>query len=158
MEDFTIIVDTREQKPWSFEEYAVAHHKLDTGDYSVKGLENILCIERKRNVAEIANNITESRFDDVINRIKTFKYPFVLLEFDLNNVFEYPIGSTIPKKLWSKIRITPQFIVRHLIDLQIEHGIHVLFCGNSSNAERIALSIMRRIYKIESSAEKDNNV
>lgn len=146
--DLKIIIDTREQKPWSFEEHATAHRKLDTGDYSVEGLEHLLAIERKRNVAEIANNITESRFKDVIQRLKTFKYSFVLLEFDLNNVLEYPIGSTIPKRLWSKIRISPQYILKHLTDLQVDHGIHVLFCGSSSNAEKIALSIMRRVYKL----------
>jgi len=35
--EFTIIVDTREQKPWSFEHHATANHKLDTGDYSIEG-------------------------------------------------------------------------------------------------------------------------
>lgn len=146
--DLKIIIDTREQKPWSFDEHSTAHRKLDTGDYSVEGLEHLLAIERKRNVAEIANNITESRFKDVIDRLKAFKYAFILLEFDLNNVLEYPIGSTIPKRLWSKIRISPQYILKHLTDLQVEHNIHVLFCGSSSNAEKLALSIMKRVYKL----------
>jgi ERCC4-type nuclease len=155
MSEFTIIVDTREQKPWSFENHTIANTKLDTGDYSIEGLENILCIERKRNVAEIANNITEDRFKDVIDRIKTYKFPFILLEFNINDVLRYPIGSTIPKKLWSKIRISPQYIMKHLIDMQVEHNIHVIFCGDSSNAEKIALSIMRRVYKMNL---EDNNV
>jgi ERCC4-type nuclease len=155
MSEFTIIVDTREQKPWSFENHTIANTKLDTGDYSIEGLENILCIERKRNVAEIANNITEDRFKDVIDRIKTYKFPFILLEFNINDVLRYPIGSTIPKKLWSKIRISPQYIMKHLIDMQVENNIHVIFCGDSSNAEKIALSIMRRVYKMNL---EDNNV
>lgn len=154
--DFTIVVDTREQKPWEFSEYATAHTKLDTGDYSIQGLEDIVAIERKRNVAEVANNITESRFQDVINRLKLIKYPFLLLEFDLNNVMDYPIGSTIPKRLWSKIKISPNYIIRHLLDLQIDHKINVIFCGNSSNAEKIALAILKRIYKLEH--KEDNNV
>ncbi len=148
MSDLKIIIDTREQKPWQFEEHVTANRKLDTGDYSVEGLENILAIERKRNVAEIANNITESRFKDVVERLKAFKYAFILLEFDLNNVLEYPIGSTIPKRLWNKIRISPQYILKHITDLQVDHGIHVLFCGSSGNAEKIALSIMKRVYKL----------
>ena len=85
-EDFRIIVDTREQQPWSFEDYSTSIAKLDTGDYSIEGLEEIICIERKKSVSEVANNITESRFKDVINRLKEIKYPFVLLEFDLNDV------------------------------------------------------------------------
>jgi ERCC4-type nuclease len=57
--NFTIIVDTREQKPWSFENYTTAIRKLDTGDYSIEGLEHLLCIERKRSVSEIANKIMQ---------------------------------------------------------------------------------------------------
>lgn len=153
-DDFTIIIDTREQKPWTFEHHSTANHKLDTGDYSISGLENIVAIERKRNVAEIANNITESRFEDVVNRLSKIKHAFVLLEFNLDDVIRYPIGSTIPKKLWSKIRITPNFIIKHLLDLELEHNIRVIFCGNSSNAEKIALAILRRIHKI---SNRDNN-
>lgn len=148
MSEFTIIVDTREQKPWTFENHAIANTKLDTGDYSIQGLEDILCIERKRNVAEIANNITESRFKDVIDRIKKYKFSFILLEFNIDDVLRYPIGSTIPKKIWSKIRISPQYIMKNLIDLQVENNIHVIFCGSPSTAEQIALSIMNRVYKM----------
>lgn len=147
--DFVIIVDTREQKPWNFQYQATANHKLDTGDYSIEGLQHLLAIERKRNVAEIANNITEKRFKDVIDRLSKIKYSFLLLEFDLEDVMRYPIGSDIPKRLWDKIRISPAFILKHLTDLQIDHNIKILFCGNSTNAEKMALSIMRKVHKLE---------
>lgn len=158
-DNFTIIIDTREQKPWEFNDYATANHKLDTGDYSIQGLETLLAIERKRNVAEIANNITESRFIDVINRLKQYKYAFMLLEFDMHDVMEYPVGSTIPKRLWNKIKISPQYIIRQLTDLQVEHGIHIVFCGSSSNAEKMAISIMKRVYRLEPpNTEESTNV
>jgi ERCC4-type nuclease len=150
--EFTIIVDTREQKPWCFEHHATANHKLDTGDYSIQGLENILAIERKRNVAEFANNITEKRFKDVIERLSKMPHSFILFEFDFNKVMTYPIGSEIPKKLWDKIKITPAYILRNIIELQVDHNINIIFCGDSSNAEIIALSIMKKIYR------KYNNV
>lgn len=37
--EFKIIVDTREQQPWHFKHYATAVSKVDTGDYTVEGLE-----------------------------------------------------------------------------------------------------------------------
>ncbi len=151
--DFTIVVDTREQKPWVFSNNAKANHKLDTGDYSIQGLETLLAIERKRNVAEVANNITEKRFVDVVERLSKMKYAFILLEFDMEDVVRYPIGSDIPKRLWNKIRISPAFIIKHLTDLQIDHNIKILFCGNSKNAEQIALSIMRKVFKLEQQNE-----
>lgn len=145
--EFTIIVDTREQKPWTFEHHAKANIKLDTGDYSIQGLENVLAIERKRNVAEFANNITEKRFVDVVERLSKTPYAFILFEFNMDQIMSYPIGSDIPKRLWDKIRISPSFLIKHILDLQIHHNIKIIFCDNSDNAEKIALSIMRKVYK-----------
>lgn len=145
-EDFRIIVDTREQQPWSFEDYSTSMAKLDTGDYSIEGLENIICIERKKSVSEVANNITESRFKDVINRLKEIKYPFVLLEFDLYDVLRYPVGSNVPKRMWNKIRISPAFIMKNILDLELKHNIHVIFCGDEVNAGKLAGMIFKRMY------------
>jgi len=144
--NFTIIVDTREQKPWQFNEYATAVRKLDTGDYSVEGLENILCIERKRSVSEIANNITESRFKDVLSRMSKYRFPFILLEFDLQDVLNFPVGSEIPKSVWSKIKISPKYILKMILDMSLTYNIYVIFCGNKTNAETYATSIMKKIY------------
>ena len=146
-DEFTIIVDTREQKPWSFSHHVTANHKLDTGDYSIEGLEHILSIERKRNVAEFANNITERRFKDVIDRLSKIPHSFILFEFDFDKIMSFPIGSDIPKKIWDKIRVSPSFIIKNIIDLQIEHNINIIFCGNSANAETIALAIMKKIHR-----------
>jgi ERCC4-type nuclease len=144
--NFTIIVDTREQKPWEFTEYATAVRKLDTGDYSVEGLEQILCIERKRNVSEIANNITESRFKDVLSRMSKYRFPFILLEFDLQQVLDFPVGSDIPKSVWPKIKISPKYILKCILEMSLVYNIYVIFCGSKSNAEIYATSIMKKVY------------
>jgi ERCC4-type nuclease len=144
--NFTIIVDTREQHPWEFQDHSVANKKLNTGDYSVEGLENILCIERKNGIAELANNITEKRFKDVINRMAEFKHAYILIECDYDQLMNYPIGSSIPKRLWNKIKISPGFILKFINDLSIDYNIHVIFCGCPSWAEKTALSIMKKVY------------
>lgn len=153
--NFTVIVDTREQQPWHFENFAVANRKLDTGDYSIEGFEDILCIERKKSISEFANNITENRFKDVVERLSKMKYSFLLLEFDLNDVLIYPVGSTVPKRLWDKIKISPSFIMKHILELELNHNIKIFFCGNSHNAEKLAEFIFKKIYYIESKNRKD---
>ena len=145
---FTIIIDTREQQPWEFSECATAKQKLDTGDYAIQGLESILCIERKKSVSEIANNITESRFKDVLNRMQTYQHKFILLEFDLDDVLQYPVGSNVPRKMWDKIKIKPPYILKFLTELQTIHNIHVVFCGDPDNAQTMAFSIMKRINEL----------
>jgi hypothetical protein len=146
--DFTIIVDTREQTPWEFENYATANKKLDTGDYSIEGLQDIFAIERKRTVSEIANNITEPRFKDVLERLEKFKHKFILLEFTLNNVMDYPVGSTVPKRMWHTLKITSKYILKYLTEINIKYNIHTIYCGNRDNAEEVAISIMKRMVEL----------
>jgi ERCC4-type nuclease len=148
-DSFTIIVDTREQQPWTFDNYVTANQKLDTGDYSILGMENILAIERKKSVSEFANNITESRFKDVVARLSQLKHSFLLLEFNLEDVLIYPVGSNVPKKMWDKIKISPSFIIKHLLELQIYHNIKIIFCGDSDNAEKMATHILKKVYYLE---------
>lgn len=149
-DNFTIIIDTREQQPWTFSEYAVANKKLDTGDYSIEGFQEVFAIERKKSINEIANNIVEPRFKDVINRMGQLKYSFFLLEFSMTDVLNYPIGSNLPKRMWDKVRITPAFIMKNILDWQLQHNIKVLFCNNASNAEKVAEYIIKKIHLIAS--------
>lgn len=153
---FKVIIDTREQQPWIFERTTAENKKLDTGDYSVEGYENILCIERKKSVSEIANNITESRFKDVIERMNSYKYAFLILEFNLNDIYRYPVGSNVPKHMWNKIKISSGFIIKNLLELQLKNNIKVLFCDNAINASKIALSLMKKVYEIEESNKSEN--
>lgn len=143
--NFTIIVDTREQHPWQFTEFTTAKRKLDTGDYSIEGLEDKLCIERKNGIAEIATNIVETRFKDVIDRMSKYDHAYILIECDYDQLMNYPKGSDVPKRLWDHIKITPGFILKFLTQLSVSYNIHVLFCGNPEWAERTALSIMKRV-------------
>jgi len=153
---FKVIIDTREQQPWHFERTIAEHKKLDTGDYSVEGYEHLLCIERKKSVSEIANNITESRFKDVIERMNSYKYSFLMLEFSLNDIYRYPVGSNVPKHMWSKLKISPGFIIKNLLELQLKNNIKILFCDNPTNASKMALSLMKKVFEIEESNDTKN--
>lgn len=42
-----IVIDTREKKPYSFYDMNVVRRKMDTGDYSIEGFEDVFAIERK---------------------------------------------------------------------------------------------------------------
>src|SRR5688572_9057132 len=61
---YTVIRDTREQKGWIFEANAYCEgtviETMKTGDYTLRGLEDRFVVERKRNVAEFAQNILQA--------------------------------------------------------------------------------------------------
>mgnify|MGYP003632514935 FL=1 len=151
MSRFTIIRDTREKEGhgWWFDESAYCSGtektKLDIGDYSIKDKEHILCIERKESVSELAGNCGEKRFLRELKAMSSFPYAFLLLEFGWHQIEQYPVGSTVPKSKWKEIRIKGKYIMRVLTSAQLEHGIHVMACGDSKRAEEMAFRIMRHV-------------
>ena len=148
---FDVVIDTREQVGWSFANSTLIDNlisqKLDTGDYAIAGLEDKLCIERKKSVSELASNLTDDRFTRELERMAKFSYKFLLLEFDHYAIDRYPEGSEIPKYMRDKVKIKAPFIVGSLTKIAINYDIHVILCGNASYAECIAEKIMKRVYE-----------
>lgn len=144
-DNFTIIVDTREQHPWPLKHHTIANKKLDTGDYAIEGYEHLLCIERKHSISEFVNNMTEKRFSDVLDRMSKYPHAFIIMEFNFDDIVNFPVGSDIPKHIWKNLRINPAYIIKYISDIQIKYNIKILFCGSSYNAEKIAVSLMRRV-------------
>lgn len=155
MSNFTIIIDTRETIPWDFSFYercsGIVNRKLDTGDYSIEGLEHLVTIERKRTTAEIANNIGADgkRFRAELERMTKFKYKYILCEFSMEMVLSFPKFSTIPPGRWGKLRIGGKFIAKNLLSYKEEYGIDVIFCGNTDKANEKAAEILTYVYEAE---------
>lgn len=157
-----ILIDNREQKPWSFRGYKTHHCTLQTGDYAMaeepqskytdEDLSYKICIDRKGAVSELFTNVTEARFKKEIERMRQFEHAYLILEFTLADILRYPVGSNIPKSRWRYLRIKPPYVLGFITNLMLE-GIHVIFAGDAANAQRIALSLMKKVYK---EAEKIN--
>lgn len=131
-----IVVDTREKRPLWKASASVEVDTLSAGDYSLRGFERKLAIERKGSVAEIANNITETRFKYWVRRLSEYKYPYIVCEFSVEDVARYPRGSGIPKWRWKYLRVKSPFIFKMLGLLESEHGINVIYAGTRAGAKR----------------------
>lgn len=137
-----ILVDTREKNPYVFDEETLTV-KLDTGDYTLKGYEGLLAVDRKASVSELAHNLIEPRFKAELERLSQIKHSYLLLEFSLEDVVRYPVGSDIPKRRWRFIRIKPSFILSALSKITIKYGVHVILAGNRSNAKNMLDHILK---------------
>ena len=95
--------------------------KLDTGDYSIEGLEDKLCIERKASVVEFANNVghDQVRFLKEIERMKHCPYKFMIFEFSLSDLMNFPEGSSIPESDWGKLKVTNKFMLKMIMEFQL---------------------------------------
>lgn len=151
--DYLVVKDTREQQGYFFGKYqscqGMIEQKLDTGDYSIQGLEGQICIERKASVEELAINLGKDkrRFLAEIERMKSFEHKFLVLEFSVEDMLNFPMKSSIPErqKKEYKVKITGKYILKMLNEFQLYDGLNVLFCGNKHNAFMVVSSLLKRL-------------
>lgn len=145
-----IIQDTREKQPWTFDSKFYNANttvaKLDTGDYTIKGFEELLCIERKKSTTEIFNNVVDDRFMREMERMQHFQFPFMILEFSLKDIMSFPYNTTIPKYLWKKIKVKSGFVLKIFNDIQLDFGVHIIYADNTEYATSMAYNIMKRVH------------
>ena len=152
---YTVIKDTREQDGYTFEKFEGRYtscegmilQKLDTGDYSLLGLEDKLCIERKASVSELAGNLGKDkyRFLREIERMNDFPFKFLVLEFSFEDLVKFPVGSDIPESRWNSLKISKKYIIKMLVEFQIYNKTHVVFAGNKRNAKTFINSVLKRV-------------
>ena len=154
--NFTIIKDTREKDGWNFEFYdnckGVEIRGLKTGDYTVEGLEESLCIERKASTAEISTNLGKERkrFEAELERMSKFSFSYILCEFSCENLMEFPKNSTIPYPRWKYLRMNGKRMYSLLRSYEENYGIEVVFCNNKNEAELKAMEIFNSAISSES--------
>lgn len=143
-----IIKDTREQNGFNleFHGFSVISKKLDTGDYSIEGLEKTLCIERKASTGEIAMNfgVKSKQFDAEIERMKSYKYKYLVCEFTLDTLLKFPKDSGIPSNKLCKIKINSKYLISRIRQMELA-GVKIIFCQTKEEAERKVVSIIEQI-------------
>lgn len=132
---YTVIRDQQEKNNyWDFPFSSVCDgtvvQSLKTGDYTLKGFENILTIERKFSTGEIAKNLTEKRFERELERLEKFPHPFLICEFEFNDLLTFPTRSGIPPKFWPKLRVTNNFLVKRITEIDLNYRTKIIFAGN----------------------------
>jgi len=150
---YIIIRDTREKNGWEFDFYescsGVVDQGMKTGDYTAKGLEEYLTIERKATTAELALNLGRKRkqFEAELERMGEFRWKYIICEFSEENVREFPRNSTVPRARWNSLRMNGKFMRKCLHNYEEKYGVKVLFKNNKEEAEEEALKIIEEAYK-----------
>jgi hypothetical protein len=76
-----IVIDTREQEPLAFERLASVRGTLQTGDYSVAGLQDLFSIERKT-VSDLVGccmGENRDRFERELHRLRGYRFKRLLV-------------------------------------------------------------------------------
>lgn len=80
-EDITAIIDTRERLPLDLKPLSVVRGGLPTGDYSVRGLENEIAVERK-SLADLVMccGAERDRFEREVQRLLAYQCRLLVVE------------------------------------------------------------------------------
>jgi len=134
-EKVTILVDDREKQGWKWlkEEYAIESKRLKVGDYSIKGFEDRIAIEKKSGLMELFNNLARadrSRFDRFLARISKYEYKVIVVceELSERNI-NYNL-AILRKK--SPTKMTAETIYFWVAKITMYYGIPIIFTGKRS--------------------------
>lgn len=151
---FLIVRDTREQagKGWAFRASSnclgMEKKKLDVGDYTVSGLEDILMVERKT-LGDLWNTLGKQtnyrRFLREMDRAKNHRLKYLVIEATLAEV---DAGYRYSK-------VSPANIHAKLISLQVKYGVHIIFAGRLDKARGWTRRLFDKVfrYHLEGSLE-----
>ena len=139
-----IIRDTREQKDcgWNFRASSncdgMEIKKLDTGDYSISGFENLVMVERKT-IADLWGTLTvgKERFMKEMERAKNIPARFLIIEGNIGDI----------DKGFRYSKVSPEYIHGFLISLQVKYGIHVIFAGRTDQAQAYTRRLLYKLFK-----------
>lgn len=140
-ESVVAIVDTREQQPLALSPLQMEVATLDTGDYSIKGLEHVVRVERKSLQDCIACVGAErERFDREVQRL-----------------LGYPIRVLVIESSWPQIeqggwrgKVTTEQAIGSLLGWQAA-GLSIHMCGDHERAgkhvARLLFTVAKRRYR-----------
>lgn len=149
----TLIIDTREKKSWDFDGdeafEEVIYEKLDGGDYSIRGMEHIIVIERKATVDELFNNFSKDkkRIIAEFERLKDHRFKIIVIEEDCDDIMN-PNQYYINKKRLNKNnpKMPVAVVTSNLTKLMLEHNVHIIFGG--MRAQAMARGILLHAFEL----------
>lgn len=123
-----VLIDTREQKPLRFTHLAAEPATLHTGDYSVRGLEEVFAVERK-SLADLAGSLTRERdrFMREMHRLRGYPCGYLLV-----------IGDDMElSRLIKQGRLKLHQVEHSLRAIQSRYGVHVERAYTEEHAARL---------------------
>jgi hypothetical protein len=137
-----ILVDTREQTPWLFDELGaeITRQALPVGDYCLPGDEYRFVIERK-SPKDFIGTIGSgwARFQRELARARSL---VVIVEAPLD-VFFYRLDSGQLVAPDGESQLQPGFVYKRCAEIMGAHGCSLFFCQGREYAERMAWTILK---------------
>lgn len=136
----TVIADTREQTPWVLDptRFKVERGTLQTGDYTVHGLEGRLRIERK-SLGDFVGTVIQDwiRFRKELYRLAFFDLACVVVEADVEDVLAKRYESDA----------SPASVIGRAHACYLDHGVPVFWWGKRTDTVAMVESLLTQAVK-----------
>lgn len=140
--DMKIIIDSREQAPYTFtkQQYngvTAEQGTLATGDYSIKGLESHIALERK-SLSDLTGTLTtgRERFTRECERGKGLEYFGLIIEASLDDIKSHAYKS----------KVKPHSVLQSLASFSVKYALHVHYCGSREGGEYMTYSLLEKFF------------
>ena len=148
---FRVAVDQREQLPYSFEgllaDASQSHrplvvvcenHHLETGDYSIVGMSDLVAIERK-SLADLYTTLGQGRdrFEAEHQRLAGMSFAAVVIEATLEDTIRRPPDRS---------KLNPKTVYRTALSWPVRYGVHWMFCGSRRLAEVTTFRLLQQFH------------
>jgi len=131
-----IVVDTREQKPYKFEHSMLK--TLESGDYSIRGLEDRIVIERKSKIDAFGSlGKGRSRFEREVKRMSGYDYAAIVIESSLASFLRPPAFT----------QMNPKAALNTLISWSVKYGVFIYFASDRRHARALVYRILEKFWK-----------
>jgi len=136
-----VIQDSREKLPWKFENVQV--DKLWVGDYTLKGFESQIIVERKKKITEIASNMFQERFVKVLEKLNGLPNAFIVMEHNMKDIITYP--KSAPPSIRSKTNVSGAFLMKKITQAMLDYpNIKWIWAGTPNQARIFVVSLFKR--------------
>ncbi|HEY3376256.1 MAG TPA: ERCC4 domain-containing protein [Armatimonadota bacterium] len=136
-----IVVDTREQRPYSFTDDrvgSVVNTALPAGDYSLQGYETRIAIERK-SLADYVSTVVhaQDRFSRELSILRSYPRAWIVVEASMDDVLQGRYES----------EVKPQALFAMTAALQVIYGIEVQFAFDRPTARAWVEELLVQYWK-----------
>lgn len=170
--EFTIVIDTNEQKPFFSGRNAPKgipiirdNLKSQGGDYSVLGYESRIIIERKE-AEDFLTSITSDadRFYNTFPLIRSHEVRLIMVEklfwdvlamCDPTALRKYKKGPVNPVRHTNKRAIHPNSVIGRVQSIIGHYQIPIWFATNRGEAEKMTLGILQKFHKAQTEGKKE---
>lgn len=146
------IIDTREKNALNFRlgsDNAIEIKKLNIGDYSLKGYENKIAIERK-SPGDLFGTLGggNKRFKKELLKALEYEYFAIIIEGSYDKILNKEFEGSYHCQMRGYV------ITSILFTLHVKYGINVFFCNDRRQSVKIINEIFKAYLKLKNGTKK----